>query len=700
MRRLARTLLVFGPLLIAGALWPAARVNAGGTPAEWVARHGLTPAQYQKAFDDFTKQGLRLISVSGYVLNGQVQYAALWRKVPGSVAWAARHGLSAADFQNTINDLSKQGLQLIYVDGYEVGGKPLFAGIWQAASAPSPVVKLDMDGAQYQAEFDALTKQGLRLQHVAGYTQDGAARYAAIWRKQAGPDYVARHGLSAADYQKEFDTLAKQGFRLAEVSGYSPGGNDRYAAIWIKNSSPAPWIAHHGIPLAHYQLAFDTDRLQGYQPLAVQAFTSGGTARFNTIWDSAFSAEDLAAIDDTLNASLKTAGIAGLSVAIAKDGHLLFASGFGMADQENKVPMNPFHRLRIGSTSKTTTSVAIFRLIQAGAKFNGSQTLTLNSPVFGPGGILSDIAVPALLAPLKDAKLHHFLEHTAGIPDNAGDPIHCASGDLPHRIAYQLAQIQAVPASSTDPVGPVPRAPGTKFNYANFDYAILQAVIERISGLSYQDFLLKKVFAPTGITAPRLFHIGPYDASTGEAKHYTASGDYAEYAPSSTCDNAPPGVGAGGWAMSAMDLLHYLTSVDGIQPGEILTTADRTAMLHRPIDDNPSNSALDSRYARGWITKNWGACNAGWNIVQGHNGGLPGAYTNMFFLTEGGFSFVVITNQDSRPSGMCQPSTTAGQPKPASVACGGKNQPTCGDEPTARVVDLIRTVDWPNYNLF
>jgi hypothetical protein len=170
MRPLARMILFLVPLLVAGVLSSVLTAWGGGTLTEWVARHGLAPAQYQKAFDDLAKQGFRLVSISGYVLNGQVQYAALWRRVPGSAAWAARHGLSAADFRKAIDDLAKQGLQLIYVDGYEVGGKPLFAGIWQAASAPSAVVKLDMDGAQYQAEFDTLTKQGLRLEHVAGYT--------------------------------------------------------------------------------------------------------------------------------------------------------------------------------------------------------------------------------------------------------------------------------------------------------------------------------------------------------------------------------------------------------------------------------------------------------------------------------------------------------------------------------------------------
>lgn len=136
---------------------------AGQTPPPWVARHGLSSAEYQKAFDDFGKQGFQLTSVSGYVVNGEVQYAALWRKSPDAGPWAARHGLSAADFQKAIDDVVKDGLHLVYVDGYEVGGTPLFAGIWRKGAGAAPIVKLGMDGAHYQAEFDALLKQGYRL---------------------------------------------------------------------------------------------------------------------------------------------------------------------------------------------------------------------------------------------------------------------------------------------------------------------------------------------------------------------------------------------------------------------------------------------------------------------------------------------------------------------------------------------------------
>ena len=67
---------------------------------QWVARHGLAPAQYQSAFNDLVGQGYRLVTVSAYVTGGGERYAALWEKKAGP-AWEARHGLSAAQYQQT-----------------------------------------------------------------------------------------------------------------------------------------------------------------------------------------------------------------------------------------------------------------------------------------------------------------------------------------------------------------------------------------------------------------------------------------------------------------------------------------------------------------------------------------------------------------------------------------------------------------------
>ena len=83
----------------------------------------------------------------------------------------------------------------------------------------------------------------------------------------------------------------------------------------------------------------------------------------------------------------------------------------------------------------------------------------------------------------------------------------------------------------------------------------------------------QQVFAPAGLTQPAIFHIGPYDPSLGEAKQYAKDGSYAEYR---TCDNLPPNVGAGGWDMSAKDLLRYLMGEDGLtSPPDILNANER-----------------------------------------------------------------------------------------------------------------------------
>ena len=146
--------------------------------------HGLTAAQYQAAFNEFTGQGYLLSWVSGYFDGGQDRYAAIWRKEPNAPAWEARHGLTSTQYQTYFNDATSRGYKPVVICGYS-------------------------DGAQ--------------------------DRYAAIFRKiPNAPAWQARHGQTPAQYQATFDQLVGQGYRLELVNGYSVGGQDRIAAIWTK----------------------------------------------------------------------------------------------------------------------------------------------------------------------------------------------------------------------------------------------------------------------------------------------------------------------------------------------------------------------------------------------------------------------------------------------------------------------------------
>ncbi len=202
---------------------------------EWTARHGMTSDQYQVVFDKLVGEGYHLVLVNGHTVDGQDRYAAIWNKTR-STEWVARHGLSSAQYQQEFDNLVGQGFRLLQVSGYTGNRQGRYAAIWDKTRSTEWVARHGLSSAQYQQEFDNLVGQGFRLVQVSGYEMNGSDHYAAIWDKSSSPGWVARHGMSSQGYQQEFDNFVAQGFRLVQVSGYSLNGEDRYAAIWDKTT--------------------------------------------------------------------------------------------------------------------------------------------------------------------------------------------------------------------------------------------------------------------------------------------------------------------------------------------------------------------------------------------------------------------------------------------------------------------------------
>ncbi len=197
----------------------------------WVARHGLTSAQYQTEFNKWVGLGYRLVVVDGYDVGGQARYAALWELKSGP-PWVARHGLTSAQYQAEFNTWTGRGYRLKWVQGYGVGGTDYYAAIWEKVRGSAWVAHHGMSSSTYQGTFNAYVAQGYRLTHVSGYNVNGTDYYAAIWEKSAGPAFVARHRMTSLQYQQEFNKFANLGYRLKLVDGYAIGTSARYAAIW------------------------------------------------------------------------------------------------------------------------------------------------------------------------------------------------------------------------------------------------------------------------------------------------------------------------------------------------------------------------------------------------------------------------------------------------------------------------------------
>ncbi|WP_342375176.1 serine hydrolase [Myxococcus stipitatus] len=566
----------------------------------WVARHGLTSAQYQTEFNTWEGQGYRLSYVSGYEEGGSARYAAIWEQTSGP-SWRASHGLTSAQYQTAVVNQQAQGYRPVMVNGYSVGGVAYFAVIFHASNGVAWVARHDLTSAQYQAEFNNWVGQGYRLVHVSGYTSGGAERYAAIWDKTSGPASRAYHGMTSAQYQSTFTTNASQGYELAQVSSYNVGGTDLYAAIFHA-ASGIPTAARHGLSSAGYQQAVMDLKYQGYRPVMVAAHNNGSAPEFAMLWRNlTFSAADLEHIDSTVQQAMSSTNTVGLSLAITRRGRLVFAKGYGLADRSANTPVNSSHRFRVASVSKPMTSIGIMRLIESGQ-------IQLTDRVFGRGGLLGETF--GLQSTYADSRVlnitvQHLLEHTAGGWDNdggdgSGDPMFMNTS-MNHAQLIQWV-LQNVPLEF---------APGTRYQYSNFGYSVLGRIIERVTGLPYDTYMRNNVFTPSGATS---FAVG------GDTLSARLPNEVVYYQLGAGASN-PYGMPVrrmdahGGWVVTPIDAVRVAVRADGFSTvPDLLNATTLATMTTRTTAPDTNGNPVN--YAKGWSVNslpNW------W-----HNGYVPG----------------------------------------------------------------------------
>jgi CubicO group peptidase (beta-lactamase class C family) len=614
----------------------------------WVARHGLTDAEYQNVFDKFVNRGYRLTNISGYGVDGQARYAALWEKREGP-AWRARHGMTASEYQNAFDKFDNRGYRLSHVSGYSVNGGARFAAIWEKRDGPAWRARHGMTASEYQNAFDKFVNRGYRLTHITGYavTETGSttvgetgtgesARYAAIWEKRDGPAWRTHHGLTASEYQNAFSGYSETGYRLQRVTGFSVDGEPRFAAIWEKRDGPGG-EARHGLTDDEYQDQFNELVYQGYRPTDVSGysvpdtystnwgtFTLGESPRYAANWEAdAMAEDDIEAIDRQLSNYMHQEDVPGVSLAITKDERLVFAKGYGKADKSADEEMYPSHRFRIASLSKPITAVAIMTLVEAGR-------LNLDDVVFGSDGIFGgEYGRPSHDA-LSDSdpnriSVNHLLEHTAGWTVRNGDKddpmLNHSSKDQDELIEWVIDNWE------------FDNEPGANYSYLNFGYCVLGRVIEEVTGRPYETYVTDEVLSNCGIDRMEIAGDSRSDRKADEVVYYGGSPYHQQVERMDA---------HGGWLASPIDLLRFVVRVDefGRKP-DILTPSTEREMYNRE-GDNPD-------YGKGWATH---------RNSYSHNGSLDGTQATMVRRGDG-FSFVALVNGNGSNSNLRSAVNTA-----------------------------------------
>lgn len=185
-----------------------------------------------------------------------------------------------------------------------------------------------------------------------------------------------------------------------------------------------------------------------------------------------------APLDERIDKALKPffrADAPGATVIVMKDGAPVFRKAYGMADVDKNTPMQPEMQLRLGSITKQFTAVAILMLAEQG-KLSLQDDVTRFLPDYPSGG--------------KHITIERLLQHTAGVPNYTAMMNFGLTSDRDRSVQQMIDYFKDERLDFE---------PGERWAYSNSGYILLGAVIEKVSGTTYADFIAKNIFEPLGM---------------------------------------------------------------------------------------------------------------------------------------------------------------------------------------------------------
>lgn len=291
---------------------------------------------------------------------------------------------------------------------------------------------------------------------------------------------------------------------------------------------------------------------------------------------------ELARLDTNMQSVMLANAVPGASLAVVKDGRLVFARGYGFAEVETNERYQPDSLWRSDSLAKTITAATYMQLVEQGKANLDTPVLDILKlePPNYPGAVFDPrwTNVTARMA----------LLHTGGWDRytlNVKDPLGAADFDpvlWPNQIAKDLnitRQVNRFDLIRWMLGKPMQFIPGTSSKYSNFGYEVVGSLIEQLSGLNY-DVACQQLLARAGITRMQLAHLKRSDRRPGEVVYYfhpsitpawlrdggepipfDFDAPYASFPPQD--DYYPIFNASGGWLVSAIDYARLVAALDG-----------------------------------------------------------------------------------------------------------------------------------------
>jgi D-alanyl-D-alanine carboxypeptidase len=291
------------------------------------------------------------------------------------------------------------------------------------------------------------------------------------------------------------------------------------------------------------------------------------------------------------------------AVLVARDGKVLLEDALGLSDREAGIPNSLDTRFRIGSMNKMFTAVATLELVEAGK-------LSLDDPI---GRHLPDYPNEEVSSKVT---VRHLLTHTGGTGDIFGPQFERNRLELREHSDYVKLYGSRGPSFE----------PGARFEYSNYGFVLLGAIIEAVSGASYYDYVRENVFEPAGMTSTDSFPES--EDVPNRSLGYMRPSPGGAWEPNA--DTLPwRGTAAGGGYSTVGDLLRFARALSS---GTLISEA-MLAEATRPQSEEPYGYGFDSR-GEGSLRS------------YGHSGGAPGMNGELRVFPELGYVVVSLSNLD------------------------------------------------------
>ncbi|HET7489289.1 MAG TPA: serine hydrolase [Acidimicrobiales bacterium] len=471
------------------------------------AYHGATADQHQQHVTDLSGRGFGMISLSVYGDSDDPRYAAVWvdRPMP---RWVAVHGVGPAGYQSWFDAHKAQGYAPSLVSATGSGDDAVFAAVMSQGVAGAWKARHGMTAGDFTAENSSASADGLMPRCLAIYGDGDDHTYAAVWR--ANPGFVKWH-VHAADpasqYQTTFDAETQlPGYTLhAWRPAFVTLSSDHTYCSLFADDVVGEWIARHNLTADQYQSEFETQRHAGFYPICVQGGGSGSDTRYAAVFAEAdvplarhwtvtgSSVPALTAVDDAMQHFMQRNGVRAAQVAVGKNGTIRYARAFTWAEAGYRTTQ-PSDRFLLASCSKMFCEAVVQSLYDDGSLKPGTKAYP-KLGFSGPADHRSD-----------DITVQQLLDHMGGYDDSSAG----SNFDPTYEMGtIALAQGLNRPLTKLDVARymyarPLDFTPGAKSAYSNYGYLLLAAVVEHVTGQDYVTYLRSKLLDPAHITEVRV----------------------------------------------------------------------------------------------------------------------------------------------------------------------------------------------------